>query len=59
MDEITTKTMIETELGKMIEKQVYEMYKKGVGLKEALKIGTRIAEKAWREKNADKSGGCQ
>lgn len=57
MDEITTKTMIETELGKMIEKQVYEMYKKDVGLKEAIKIGTRIAEKAWRKKNADKSGG--
>jgi len=57
MDEITAKTMIETELGEMIEKRVYEMYKKGVGIEEAIETGTRIAEKAWKEKNADKSGG--
>jgi len=56
MYEIPTKLMIETELGLMIEKEVYELYKKGVGLKEAIKEGTLIAEKAWREKNVDKSG---
>jgi len=54
MQKITAKTMIETELGEMIEKEVYELYKKGVGLKEAIKRGTLIAEKAWREKNADR-----
>jgi len=54
MDKITAKTMIETELGVMIEKEVYELYKKGVGLKEAIKRGTLIAEKAWREKNVDR-----
>jgi len=57
MDKITAKTIIETELGEMIEKEIYDLYKKGVGIEEAIKNGTLIAEKAWREKNVDKSGG--
>jgi len=57
VNEITAKAMIETKLGKMIENEIYELHKNGVGLKEAIKRGTLIAEKAWREKNADKSGG--
>jgi len=57
MRRITAKTMIETELGKMIEKEVYELFKKGISLKEAIRKGTLIAENAWREKNVDKSGG--
>lgn len=57
MQKITEKTMIETELGEMIEKEIYELYKKGVGIEEAIKKGAVIAEKAWRERNVDKSGG--
>lgn len=57
MNKITAKTIIETELGEMIEKEIYDLYKKGIGIEEAIKNGTVIAEKAWREKNVDKSGG--
>jgi len=54
MRKITSKEIIETELGEMIEKEIYELYLKGVGIEEAIKKGTVVAEKAWREKNADR-----
>ena len=57
MAKITGKSILDTELGKMIEEEVHKQYKKGVGIKEAIKIGTRIAVNAWRNKIADKSGG--
>jgi ACT domain-containing protein len=49
--------MLPDYLSKMIKRELFIDYKKGMSVKDAVKAGTRKAIDAWRKRNADKSGG--
>jgi len=48
--------MLTALLYKMIEKEIYKLYKSDMVLKEAIRIGTERATKKWRIRHAYKGG---
>ena len=57
MEEITSRTYIDKDLGRMIEEEFYKLRKKGMDIEKTIKVAVPAAMKAWRKKYAVKSGG--